>query len=60
MVRVWAPRVTPPDPVKVVIDAPDAVPAMENVPPSKTPLELAIDPEPDRPKVPDVIVVAPV
>jgi hypothetical protein len=59
-VRVFDPRVTPPAPDRVTIDAPDVVPEMEKVPPSETPLELAIEPEPERARVPELMVVGPV
>jgi hypothetical protein len=42
------------------MDAPEVVPAMEKIPLSATPLELAIEPDPVRARVPEVMVVAPV
>ena len=59
-VSVFVPKVRPPAPLKVVMVAPLVVLLISKVPASATPLLLAIEPEPDRLKVPAVIVVAPV
>ena len=59
-VSVFVPNVRPPAPLKVVMVAPLVVLLILKVPPSATPLLLAIEPEPDKLKVPAVIVVAPV
>jgi len=59
-VSVFAPSAKTPAPLKVLIVAPLVVLLISNVPASATPLLLAIEPEPDKLKVPAVIVVAPV
>ena len=59
-VSVFAPSAKTPAPLKVVMVAPLVVLLISKVPASATPLLLAIEPEPDRLKVPAVIVVAPV
>jgi len=59
-VSVFAPSAKAPAPLKVLIVAPLVVLLISNVPASATPLLLAIEPEPDKLKVPAVIVVAPV
>ena len=66
IVRVLLPKLTPAvavdDPESEAIDAPDVVPEISNTPePDKaTPVELAIEPVPDKNKVPPLIVVPPV
>ncbi len=60
-VSVRAPSVTVPVPASVVIAAPDAVPAMSNVPLSTTPDEAMMLPVPASARVPPgAMVVAPV
>ena len=58
-VSVSVPRVTPPAPDSVLIEAPAVVAEISKVPASATPLDVAIEPEPDSASVPAVIVVAP-
>jgi len=60
-VRVFAPRVTAPEPDKVVIDVLVGVmPEILNVPESTIPIEFASDPLPESARTPALIVVAPV
>ena len=60
IVRVLPVISTPPAPDKVTIDAPVVTALILKVPALATSLELAILPEPDKAKVPALIVVVPV
>ena len=60
MVRVLAPNAVVPVPDKLNTLAPALVALMSKLLLLVTPLELAMVPEPDRAKVPSLIVVAPV
>ena len=55
-----APRFTPPEPDKVVIEDPDGPALISKAPVAETPLEDEIEPLPESASVPALIVVAPV
>ena len=55
-----APRFTPPEPDKVVIEDPNEPVLISKVPVAETPFEDEIEPLPDKASVPALIVVAPV
>ena len=55
-----APRFTPPEPDKVVIEDPEGPALISKVPVAETPFEDEIDPLPESASVPALIVVAPV
>ena len=59
IVKVLPAILTPPAPDKVVIEAPEVTALMSKVPVTATPVELAMLPEPDKAKVPALMVVVP-
>jgi hypothetical protein len=59
IVRVWLPNTVVPLPAKLITLVPDVVPAISKLASFVTPLEDAILPEPDKAKVPALMVVAP-
>ena len=60
IVSTLAPKAVLPEPVRLLTLAPEVVALMSKIPPLLTPLELAMLPEPDSARVPELMVVTPV